>query len=43
MSLPLLDLRYHEFEGEHHGSVPPVAINMAMKIALKPVTSERVP
>lgn len=43
MSLPLLDLKFHEFEGEHHGSVPPVSINMAMKIALKPARSGRVP
>lgn len=40
MSLPQLDLVFREIEDEHHGSVPPVAINKAMPIALRARKSE---
>jgi predicted alpha/beta superfamily hydrolase len=31
----VLTLHYHEFEGEHHGSAPVVAINRAIAVAFK--------
>lgn len=38
LALPELDLICREIEGEHHGSVPPVAIHKAMPVALRGAT-----
>ncbi|MGU3575527.1 alpha/beta hydrolase [Brucellaceae bacterium C25G] len=35
MELPNLSLSHHVISGEHHGSVPPVAINKSIPLALK--------
>ncbi len=35
MALPLLQTVFHEIAGEHHGSVPPVAIHKAIPLALR--------
>ncbi len=31
--MPGLDLRHHVFDGEHHGSAPPLALNKAIRFA----------